>query len=120
MKKTGRKKWLIISALALILIVLGVTYYTTISAGYESLEDMNGFPVPKTAELEKEDESSKHYEWDGASAADGISKGYQTVIKNRGWEETDREGNTITYKSGDFVLQLQYGDNSISIREEDA
>ncbi|WP_413366786.1 hypothetical protein [Lysinibacillus sp. 3P01SB] len=117
MKKTGRKKWIIISALALVLIIVGVTYYTSLSTGYESLEDMNGFPIPKSAELEKEEDNAKHYEWDGASAANGISKGYQLVITNRGWEETDRQGETITYQQDDFVLQLQYEDDRFSVFE---
>ncbi len=119
MKTTGRKKWIIISVLALILIVAGVVYYTTASAGYQTLEDMNDFPVPKTAELVKDGDHAKSYEWDGVSAANGISKGYQAVIQNRGWEETAREDKTITYKKGDVVLHLTYDDHYIDITEED-
>ena len=117
MKKPGRKKWVIISLLALLVFVIGVAYYTIMSTGYEALEDMDGFPVPKTAELISEEENAKHYEWDGVSVADGIAKGYQLVIINEGWEETDRQGETITYQQNDFVLQLQYEDGQFSIFE---
>ncbi|MGN7116957.1 hypothetical protein [Lysinibacillus odysseyi] len=118
MKKVGRKKWIIISILALVLIVFVVIYYTTASSSYQSLEDMNDFPVPKSAELVKEEDNAKYYEWDGASTANGLPKGYQLVIQNRGWEETAREGETITYKKGNVILQLQYDDDSIDIMKE--
>ena len=117
MKKSGKKKWIIISLLALLVIIIGVAYYTIVSAGYDALDDMDGFPVPKTAELISEEENAKHYEWDGASVADGIAKGYQLVIKNRGWEETDRQGETLTYQKGDYVLELQYEDDRFSVFE---
>ncbi len=117
MKKSGKKKWVIISLLALLVFVIGIAYYTIMSSGYDTLDDMDGFPVPKTAELISEEENAKHYEWDGASVADGIAKGYQLVIKNRGWEETDRQGETITYQQDDYVLQLQYEDGQFSVFE---
>lgn len=119
MKKYVRKKWVIVSLLILLLVAFGATYYTTVNAGYQSLEDMHGFPVPKSAMLESEEQNAKHYEWEGASAADGISKGYQFVIKNRGWKEADREGEVITYKKGKLKLQLHYDDNYIGILKED-
>ena len=58
---------------------------------YYILDEFYGYPVPKNAELESENESGKHYYWK-PSGDEGIPLSSKLMIKKSGWKEAERMG----------------------------
>jgi hypothetical protein len=107
-----------LGALLLIIIlifVVGVLYYTNLGKNYYMLDDFYGFPVPKNAELESENEKGKHYYWKPASGDKGIPLSYKLMIRKSGWEEVERMGETGTFVKGKNTIYLQSSTDYIGI-----
>lgn len=75
-------------ALTTLLIGGAIYYFITVSL-YEPSEDLFDFPIPKKAELVKENEHAVIYDWSSASEENGIPFGYKLVIKANGWERVE-------------------------------
>lgn len=60
-KKLG---WILVLA---VLLLSGAAYYFMTLSLYESTENLEGFPVPKSAELVGQSNVGKNYEWPRAS-----------------------------------------------------
>lgn len=89
--------------------VVGILYYANLDKNYSTLDDFYGFPVPKNAELESENENGKHYYWKAASGDGGIPLSYKYMIKKSGWIEIEEErmGETGTFVKGKHTIYLQ-------------
>ncbi|WP_188206658.1 hypothetical protein [Alkalibacillus aidingensis] len=85
------------------LLIIGPVYYLSL---YESSVELNGFPVPKSAEMIEELESGHSYHWSKASEENGIPLGYELVIKANGWTKGKREGSYVTYTKGNQEINL--------------
>ncbi|PJN91696.1 hypothetical protein [Bacillus sp. mrc49] len=94
--------------LAMIALLIGgsVLYYFGTLALYETNEDLYEFPVPKNAELTKESEYGKNYDWSRASEENGIPSSYEWVIKANGWKKGEREGASVLYTKGDHTIDV--------------
>lgn len=110
MKRLGA----LLSVIVLIF-VAGILYYTNLDKNYYILDDLYGFPVPKNAELESEDENGKHYYWTAASGDEGIPLSYKLMIKKSGWIEAERMGETGTFVKGNNTIYLQSSTDYIGI-----
>jgi len=107
-----------LGALLLIIIlifVVGILYYANLDKNYYILDDFYGFPVPKNAELESENENGKHYYWKAASGDEGIPLSYKLMIKKSGWIEVERMGETGTFVKGKNTIYLQSSTDYIGI-----
>lgn len=87
-------------------LVGGVIYYFILLFLYLPSEDLYNFPVPRNAELIKENEVTKSYDWSTASEENGIPFGYELVIKINGWKKGEREGALVLYTKGDKKIDL--------------
>lgn len=109
-------KRLLISLLTIaFLIGIGYLYYTNLDKNHFFLNDMYNFPVPKSAELESENEVGKHYIWSKASGDNGIPLSYRLMIKKNGWREIGREGEIVKYTKGKFTIYLHSSTDYIGI-----
>ena len=84
----------------------GVIYFFILQFLYLPSEDLFNFPVPRNAELIKENEIVKSYDWSSASEENGIPFGYKLVLKVNGWKEGEREGASVSYTKGNKKIDL--------------
>jgi len=98
-----KKGWKIALATPL---VGGVIYYFILLFLYLPSEDFYNFPVPRNAELIKENEKAKSYYWSAAIEEYGIPFGYELVIKINGWKKGEREGALVLYTKGNKIIDL--------------
>lgn len=87
-------------------LVGGVIYYFILLFLYLPSEDLYNFPVPRNAELIKENEMAKSYNWSSAIEEYGIPFGYELVIKINGWKQGEREGASVIYTKGNKKIDL--------------
>lgn len=109
------RRWGALLSIIILIFVAGVLYYTNLDKNYYLLDEFYGFPVPKNAELESENEKGKHYHWDPASGTDGIPLSYKLMLKKNGWEEVERMGELGTFVKGKNTIYLQSSTEYIGI-----
>ena len=91
--------------LALLLFLGGILNFTTFLA-YQPSEKLFDFPIPKSAELVDEKESSMSYNWSKASEENGIPFRYEMVLKANGWKKGERDGASVMYTKGSHKIDL--------------
>ena len=109
------RRWGALLSIIILIFVAGVLYYTNLDKNYYLLDEFYGFPVPKSAELESENEKGKHYYWGPASGTDGIPLSYKLMLKKNGWEEVERMGELGTFVKGKDTIYLQSSTDYIGI-----
>lgn len=117
----------IVAVIAIVLVALiGVSYFV-LDSKYEEGAIVNGFPVPKNAEVIGEDElidiesnisNSLYLDW--PKVTNGIPFDYKLLIMLKGWKEVDSEkfedGDTLrVYTKDDAEIKLTTTESSIGI-----
>lgn len=82
---------------------------------YEPTQELNGFPVPKTANLLHEGESSRSYDWTRASEEKGIPFDYDFALRANGWKILSVEELMVTYTKGIYKIALNSTSNRLDI-----
>ncbi|AXI28632.1 hypothetical protein ACFW1J_15295 [Priestia aryabhattai] len=108
------KKNVTITLTAIVLIGAATFYFVTFFA-YTPSDKFFGFPVPKNAQLVKENERVDMYDWSKASEEKGIPSGYKLVIKSKGWQEKDQEGASTYYEKGNKKIDLISQTNELTL-----
>ncbi|WKA56642.1 hypothetical protein [Planococcus shixiaomingii] len=93
--------------LALTALVAGAIIYVGVTFSlYEPSEDLYGFPIPKNAELVREDIYGNSYSWSPVSEEEGIPFAYELVLKLNGWHKGEIEGASVYYYKGSNKVDL--------------
>jgi hypothetical protein len=98
-----------------IIIVIIAGYFVVTNISFVQIQEFDGFPIPKDAEVIKEEESFIEYNWSKASEENGIPKRYQKELKKEGWEIVWREGSATIYRKGDIRVVLISSTDYLSI-----
>ena len=109
------RRWGPLLSIIILIFIAGVLYYINLDKNYSLLDEFYDFPVPKSAELESENENAKHYYWGPASGTNGISLSYKLMLQKNGWEEVERMGETGTFVKGKNTIYLQSSTDYIGI-----
>ena len=117
----------IVAVIAIVLLALvGISYFL-LDSWYEEGVIVNGFPIPKNAEVIGEDEmidiesnisNSLYLDW--PKMKDGLPFDYKLLIMFKGWKEVDSEkfedGDTLrVYTKDDAEIKLTTTESSIGI-----
>ncbi|MDN7240736.1 hypothetical protein QWY14_02995 [Planococcus sp. N028] len=93
--------------LALTALLAGALIYVGVTISlYEPSKDLYGFPVPKNAELMREDIYGNSYNWSPVSEEEGIPFAYELVLKINGWDKGEIEGTSVYYSKGTHKVDL--------------
>ncbi len=99
-------KKLLIALLGIITIII-VGYFVIANISFVQLQGYGGFPIPKDAEVIKEEDNVIEYNWSKASEEQGLPKRYQKELNKEGWEVEWREGSATMYeKNGKKVVLI--------------
>ncbi|WP_010094564.1 hypothetical protein [Ornithinibacillus scapharcae] len=103
----------LITLLGTILVMIA-GYFVVTNVSYVPIQEFGGFPIPKAAEVIKE-ESIIEYYWSRASEEDGVPRSYQRELKKEGWEIKWRESSASMYRKDDIKVVLISSTNYLSI-----
>lgn len=98
-----------------IIIVIIAVYFVLTYISFEQVQKFGGFPLPKDAEVIKEEENFIEYNWSKASEEDGIPKRYQKELEKEGWEIDWLEGAGTIYTKNDIKVLLICSEKYLSI-----
>lgn len=98
-----------------ITIVIIAGYFTITYISFDQVQEFGGFPIPKDAELTKEEENFIEYNWSKASEENGIPKRYQKELEKEGWDIDWREGSATVYKKDAIKVLLICSTDYLSI-----
>ncbi|MRH43552.1 hypothetical protein GH741_12765 [Aquibacillus halophilus] len=102
-------------ALLGIIIVIIAGYFIVTYISFVQVQKFGGFPIPKDAEVTKEEENIIVYNWSKASEENGIPKRYQIELEKEGWDIEWREGAATVYKKDGIKVLLICSTNYLSI-----
>ena len=96
----------IVLTFTLAILLIGGCYYFFIYFPYQPSKDFFDFPVPRNAEIIRENETSKTYKWSSSSEEHGIPFGYAKAINSYGWKKEGQEGALTYYSNGEHQIIL--------------
>lgn len=99
------------------LVLIGTIFLFIVFFSYGE-QDSTGFPIPKSAELAKSNESTAAYDWPKASEENGIPYFYKLAIQSKGWTLVGQEGASSYYEKDGRRIDLITQTDLLTIRLE--
>jgi hypothetical protein len=112
-----KKRYIISTVFIIILILISNLFFF----GYRESTVNAGFPVPKSAELVKEnmENMNEEFHWRYASEENGLPYFYKAVIRGWGWKKESQEGSHTVYeKEGRKVYVISQTDYLFISKED--
>jgi len=111
MEKIYKKTWFLLIPLSVMLFIL---------IFYQGSDVVEGFPEPRFADqtYQSETELMVQYNWNFASAENGLPLSYKAAIRLWGWKEVDAMGYMTTYEKSGQRVQVLSDTSFLSIHSE--
>jgi len=77
------------------LFVMGIVAFNFLL--FEESSEFYDFPVPKSAEILKKEDTVMTFKYSGVSQDEGISMLYELYLQKEGWKEKLKEGSSVIY-----------------------
>ncbi|MEK4628878.1 hypothetical protein MKZ17_11790 [Solibacillus sp. FSL R7-0682] len=118
LQKRAFKKWLIGFIGIVWIFAFCVSLYNALDHRFIMVEDVENFPIPKAAILNKDSPLANDYYWE-PSRGTSIPITYQLIIKKQGWKKIEQEGQSVTYEKQGKIVSLAVHENyfTLIIRE---
>jgi hypothetical protein len=111
------KRSLTLIFVSVLLIGIGIYYYTNLDNKYDLVQEFNDFPIPSGAKLESENQRVRNYKWEPSTGTE-VPFSYRLMIRKSGWNQVKIEGANIVYeKDGEFI-NLNFATGYIELSKE--
>lgn len=97
-----------------LLIGVGVYYYTNLDNHYHTLQNSHDFPIPNDATFEAESTKEKGFRWEQSTGTE-VPLSYRLMIKKSGWKQVEINGHNVVYKKDGELINLTLAPNYIGI-----